>query len=175
LARWVLAPPTRPRIAFAETPDEVEVPRRWPLHLALLATPLALAVLLADGHHPGAGFDIDRHPLDYFRTQLGVTWHYFRLFVWPTGQLLDYHWPLATRWDSAAVLVPALGWVLVLAGLVWLAHRRRRAATFWLGFAIVALLPSSSVIPIADLVFEHRMYLTVGALAVLVALAAGPL
>src|SRR5690606_28144656 len=30
LARWVLAPPTRPRIAFAETPAEVEVPRRWP-------------------------------------------------------------------------------------------------------------------------------------------------
>ena len=175
LARWVLASPTRPRIAFAETPDVVEVPRRWPLHLGVLATLVVLVVLFAEGRHPGAGFDIDLDPLDYFRTQLGVTWHYFRLFLWPAGQVLDYDWPLATRWDTATVLVPALGWVLVLAALARLAHRGRRAATFWLGIAIVALLPSSSVIPIADLVFEHRMYLTVGALAVLVALAGGTL
>jgi Flp pilus assembly protein TadD len=175
LARWVLAPPTRPRIAFADTPEVVEVPRRWPLHLGVLATLLVPVVLFAEGRHPGAGFDIDLDPLDYFRTQLGVTWHYFRLFLWPTGQVLDYDWPLATRWDAATVLVPALGWVLVLAALAWLARRGRRAATFWLGFAIVALLPSSSLIPIADFVFEHRMYLTVGALAVLVTLAGGSL
>lgn len=175
LARWVLAPPTRPRIAFAETPDVVEVPRRWPLHLGVLATLVVLAVLFAEGRHPGAGFDIDLDPLDYFRTQLGVTWHYFRLFLWPSGQVLDYDWPLAMRWDTATVLVPAFGWVLVLAALAWLARRGRRAATFWLGFAIVALLPSSSLIPIADVAFEHRMYLTVGALAVLVTLAGGTL
>jgi len=175
LARWVLVPPTRPRIAFADTPDVVEVPRRWPLHLGVLATLVVLVVLFAEGRHPGAGFDIDLDPLDYFRTQLGVTWHYFRLFVWPSGQVLDYDWPLATRWDTATVLVPALGWVLVLAALAWLARRGRRAATFWLGFAIVALLPSSSLIPIADFAFEHRMYLTVGALAVLVTLAGGTL
>ncbi len=173
LSRWVLAPPTRPRLAFAETPDAVEVPRRWPLHAGVLATLLVLVVLFAEGRHPGAGFDIDLDPLDYFRTQLGVTWHYFRLFVWPAGQVLDYDWPLATRWDDPAVVVPALGWLAVLAALGWLARRRRRAATFWLGFAILALLPSSSVLPIADLAFEHRMYLTVGALAVLVTLAAG--
>lgn len=173
LARWVLPPPTRPRIAFAETPDVVEVPRRWPLHLGVLATVLVLVVLFSEGRHPGAGFDIDIDPLDYFRTQLGVTWHYFRLFLWPVDQVLDYDWPLATRWDRATVQVPAFGWVLLLGALAWLARRGRRAATFWLGLGILALLPSSSVIPIADFVFEHRMYLTVGALAVVASLAAG--
>jgi hypothetical protein len=134
-----------------------------------------LVVLFRDARHPGAGFDIDLEPIDYFRTQLGVTWHYFRLLIWPLGQTLDYDWPLATRWSAATVVVPALGWVGVLALLGWLAYRGRRAATFWLGFAVLVLLPSSSLLPIADLVFEHRMYLTVGGFAVLATLAAGAL
>lgn len=173
LSWWVLAPPTRPRLAFASTPPAVEVPRRWPLHLGLCATWLVLVVLLRGHSHPGAGLDIGLEPLDYLRTQLGVTWHYFRLLVWPVDQVLDYDWPLTLRWTDSAVLVPAAGWVLVLLALAWLARGGRRAATFWLGFAILALLPSSSVIPIADLAFEHRMYLTVAGFAALTALAAG--
>ncbi len=43
-----------------------------------------------------------------------------------------------------------------LGGLGWLWRRRRAAAAFWLGFALLALAPSSSIVPIADLVFEHR-------------------
>jgi Flp pilus assembly protein TadD len=173
LSRWVLAPPTRPRLVFASTPPAPEVPRRWPLHVGVVTTWAVLAVLLGRMPHPGAGFDLGIEPLAYFRTQLGVTWHYFRLLVWPFGQTLDYDWPLVTRWREPAVLVPACGWVLVLLALWWLAHGRRRAATFWLGVALLALLPSSSIIPIADLAFEHRMYLTVGGFAVLTALAGG--
>jgi len=173
LSWWVLVPPTRPRLTFASTPPVAEVPRRWPLHLGLCATWLVLAVLLADRAHPGAGFDIGIDPLEYLRTQLGVTWHYFRLLVWPVDQMLDYDWPLAARWLEPAVLVPAFGWALLVLALVWLARSGRRAATFWLGFALLVLLPSSSAIPLADLVFEHRMYLGVGGFAALVALAAG--
>lgn len=173
LSYWVLPPPTRPRLTFASTPPAPEVPRRWPLHLGLVATWLVLVVLLAEGSHPGAGLDIDLEPLEYFRTQIGITWHYFRLLIWPVEQTLDYDWPLVTRWSDPVVVVPAGGWLLLLAALLWLARRRRRAATFWLGFAILVLLPSSSFIPIADLVFEHRMYLTVGGFAVLTALAGG--
>ncbi|MEB2285645.1 MAG: hypothetical protein B6D46_08805 [Polyangiaceae bacterium UTPRO1] len=173
LSWWVLPPPTRPRLTFAATPPAAEIPRRWPLHLGLCATWLVLVVLFSDRSHPGAGFDIGITPLKYLRTQLGVTWHYFRLLVWPVDQVLDYDWPFATRWLAPAVLVPACGWVLLALALVVLARRRRRAATFWLGFALLALLPSSSVFPLADLVFEHRMYLSVGGFAALAALAAG--
>jgi Flp pilus assembly protein TadD len=93
--------------------------------------------------------------------------------VWPRGQSLDYDWPLAERWTEPAVVVPALGWVVLAAMLVWLVRRRRRAAAFWLGFALLTLLPSSSIVPIADLVFEHRMYLAVGGFAALAGLALG--
>lgn len=173
LSWWVLAPPTRSRVAFASTPPAVEVARRWPLHVGLCATWAVLAALFAGRRHPGAGFDIGLEPLDYLRTQLGVTWHYFRLLVWPVGQVLDYDWLIATRWSDPAVWWPGLGWTLLLLVLVWLGRRGRRAATFWLGFALLVLLPSSSIVPIADLAFEHRMYLSVGGFAALVALAGG--
>ena len=174
LARCVLAPPARSGLSFgAGPPSNAPAPRRGPLFLGLLASWFALAALIAQRRHPGAGFDIDLDPLDYLRTQLGVTWHYFGLLVWPHGQSLDYDWPLAERWTEPGVVVPGLGWVALAAMLVWSVRRRHRAAAFWLGFALLVLLPSSSIIPIADLVFEHRMYLTVGGFAALAALALG--
>ncbi len=144
LSWWVLAPPTRSRVAFASPPPALEVARRWPLHLGLCATWGVLAALFAGRHHPGAGFDIGLEPLEYLRTQLGVTWHYVRLLVWPVRQVLDYDWPIAARWSEP---------------IVW--------------FAMLVLLPSSSIVPIADLAFEHRMYLSVAGCAALVALAGG--
>ena len=174
LARCVLEPPARAGLSFGGGARPVEAaPRRGPLFLGLLASWLVLVVLIAERRHPGAGFDIDLAPLDYLRTQFGVTWHYFRLLVWPRGQTLDYDWPLAERWTEPAVVVPLLGWIALAALLVWLIRRRHRAAAFWLGFAVLSLLPSSSIVPIADLAFEHRMYLTVGGFAVLAALALG--
>jgi protein O-mannosyl-transferase len=176
LSRWVLAPPTRARVSFGDgPPPSSDVPPRWPLHLGLAATWLVLATLSLRRPHPGAGFDIGVDAVEYFRTQLGVTWHYFRLLVWPVGQSLDYDWPLATTWSDPGVIVPGAAWAVLIGLLVWLARQRRRTATFWLGFAVLVLLPSSSVVPVADLAAEHRMYLTVGGFAVLLALAGGGL
>jgi protein O-mannosyl-transferase len=176
LARCVLEPPARAGLSFGPAPPpHSTAPRRVPLFFGLASTWMVLVVLLAKRRHPGAGFDIDLEPLDYLRTQLGVTWHYFRLLVWPRGQTLDYDWPLAVRWTEPTVVMPAIGWILVMGLLLWLARRGRRAAAFWLGFAVLALLPSSSLVPIADLAFEHRMYLTVGGFAVLTAVALGGL
>src|SRR5262249_35003144 len=152
LMRTLVERPARPGVSFGTAlgPSAAEGPRRWPLLLGLALTWVVLGAVLGVHRHPGAGLEVDVEPIDYFRTQLGVTWHYFRLLVWPFGQTPDYDWPLATRWLDANVLLPALGWVVVLALLVWLVRARQRAAAFWLGFAILALLPSSSVVPIAD-------------------------
>jgi len=174
LARCVLRRPATVGLSFAEDRARGLVgpaPSRWPVLFGLAATWLVLIALITFRETPGAGLDVGIAPLDYFRTQIGVTWHYFRLLVWPTQQTIEYDWPLATRWDSATVVVPALGWVAVLGLLVWLARTRRGAAAFWLGLALLTLAPSSSVVPIADLVFEHRMYLPLGGFAVLAALA----
>ncbi|HEY2386116.1 MAG TPA: tetratricopeptide repeat protein [Candidatus Binatia bacterium] len=174
LARCVLRRPVTVGLSFAEDRARGRVgpaPTRWPVLFGLAATWLVLIALLTFRETPGAGLDVGIAPVEYFRTQLGVTWHYFRLLVWPMQQTIEYDWPLATRWDAATVVVPALGWLAVLALLAWLVRTRRGAAAFWLGLALLALAPSSTFVPIADLVFEHRMYLPVGGFAVLAALA----
>jgi len=172
LGRCVLPPHERARLSFApDRPSGETPPARWPLYVGLAATWIVLAYLIQSRDQPGAGLDIGITPIEYLRTQLGVTWHYFGLLVWPRGQTVGYDWPLAHSWRTAGVFVPAFGWAVVIALLAWLARTGRRAAAFWLGFALLTLAPSSSVVPIADLAFEHRMYLTVGGFAVLTALA----
>lgn len=174
LVRCVLRRPEAARLSFAADragPRVAAPPARWPLLVALASTWLVLVALVTQQETPGAGLDIGIEPLAYLRTQLGVTWHYLRLLVWPTRQTVEYDWPLAPRWASAEVVVPGLAWVVVIAMLVWLRRRGRNAAAFWLGLSLLALAPSSSVVPIADLVFEHRMYLPLAGFAVLAALA----
>jgi tetratricopeptide (TPR) repeat protein len=141
---------------------------RHALYLGLAATWSLLVWLLAGNHESAASAGFAMRDLtigEYARSQPGVILHYLRLAFWPRGLVLDYAWPVAK--GAAAVALPAL----VLAAL--------GAATFWifrhdpaLGFLPAAffltLAPSSSVIPIKDLAFEHRMYLPLAPLVALV-------
>jgi Flp pilus assembly protein TadD len=100
-----------------------------------------------------------------------VILRYLFLVVWPHGLVLDYAWPPAE--GLVGVGVPTL--VLALAvGAFFGAFRDPRLAFLGLAF-LVMLLPSSSVVPIRDLAFEHRMYLPLAPLAALLVLGAAAL
>jgi Tfp pilus assembly protein PilF len=64
------------------------------------------------------------------------------------------------------VLLPSIvilsSWVIVLA----VAYRRYRGFSFLLLSFLILLLPSSSVIPLKDLIFEYRLYLSLSCWAV---------
>jgi hypothetical protein len=136
---------------------------RWPLHLSLWASTALLFVTgvanVAVGGSQGSrvGFNYQGHTwLDYLFTQPGVILHYLRLVVWPDPLVLDYGWPIVDPiW---AGVLPGLLVLALLAGTVWLVLRRSA-----IGFApllfFVVLAPTSSVLPISDPAFEHRMYL----------------
>jgi Tfp pilus assembly protein PilF len=113
------------------------------------------------GAHLGFGYH-DITPVEYVLTQFGVIAHYVRLAVWPAPLCLDHTWPVATT----TVLPPALLVVGMVAVSLWGILRRS-----WLGFMggcfFLILAPTSSIVPIKDTLFEHRMYLP---LAVVVAL-----
>ncbi|MBN1557309.1 MAG: tetratricopeptide repeat protein [Lentisphaerae bacterium] len=137
------------------------------LYLGLAATWLIPAALLAVPHESAtsAGFEAGvATPWRYALTQTGVIVHYLRLAVWPVPLCLDYGWPLVER--GAQVWVPALcvGGLLVLS--VWGYARRWTAGYAGLWF-LIALAPTSSVVPIADHAAEHRLYLALGGPAVL--------
>jgi tetratricopeptide (TPR) repeat protein len=136
--------------------------RRW-LHVALGATWLILAALVLGSSTRGgtAGFGLGLSGWAYAATQFPAITHYLRLAVWPFPLVLDYGGSL----PSPEALRVAIGVALVLVLLTWtVIGLRRRSAVGFLGawfFAILA--PTSSVIPLADTMFEHRMYLPLAA------------
>ena len=107
---------------------------------------------------------------NYLLTQAGVITHYLRLCFWPSGQCLDYKpWPVAQTpldiWPQGLLIVG------LVAATVWAIFHRPKLS-FLGGWFFLILAPTSSILPIADLVFEHRMYLPLAAViaAVVVAL-----
>ena len=112
-----------------------------------------------------AGFGLKTHWYEYAGTEFGVILHYLRLCFWPLDQCLDYGWPIARRASeivpAAIVIVPLLvgtGWGL------W-----RNSPWGFLGaWLFLILAPTSSVMPIVDPAYEHRMYLPSMAIAVAV-------
>ena len=109
-----------------------------------------------------AGFAISTRWYEYAWTQPAVILRYLRLCFWPADQCLDYGWPIAR---TAAEIVPAalcLG-VLVVA-TIWATWRAPRCGFLGDWFFLI-LMPTSSVMPIDDLAYEHRMYLPSAAVA----------
>src|SRR5262245_26417446 len=152
--------------------------RRWPVHAATGATllllfgPVKFAVQGGDPAStvsPSAGFGMQRlTPWEYARSQPGVLLQYLRLSIWPDPLCLDYGWPVAR--SAAEILPPALAIVALLAVSAW-AWFRHPALGFLGAWFFLVLTPTSSVMPIADLAFEHRMYLPLAAVVTLAVLA----
>ena len=116
-----------------------------------------------------AGLGFDRFSRwEYLMTQFGVILYYLRLVVLPVGQTFDYDWALARSPFALGVAIP----FLVLAAVVVLAVRYARAQpllTFAVGWTLLILAPTSSLLPIADLAVERRMYLPLAGLTLLAA------
>jgi len=147
--------------------------RRWGFYLALAATWLIVARQVTWAFAPqatSAGFSLpDITPFQYARSELGVILHYLRLAFWPSGLCLDYDWPVArTAGDilPGAIVVGGL-----LAATVW-ALVRQPAWGFIGAWFFLTLAPTSSILPVEDLAFEHRMYLPLTAVVAAAVLAA---
>ena len=146
--------------------------RHRTLYAGLAATWLLLGWLVLGGEGRGgtAGFATDVAWWAYAAAQFPAIVRYLGLAVWPQTLVLDYGAELDLR-PAMVVACAALVLTLVAATIVLL---RRRPAVGFLGawfFAILA--PSSSVVPIAtQAMAEHRMYLPLAAVAVLIVLAA---
>lgn len=148
------------RIFLARSWNELWNKRHW-LYLALAATWIIQIVLLLTTSYQ----DIKTHlPLEYALTQFSVIAHYIRLIFIPYPLCLDYYWPVS---QGIAEIIPG---ALLVGGLLTL--------TVWglvknspLGFAgvwfFLILAPTSSILPLEDLAFEHRLYLPLASLVLL--------
>jgi tetratricopeptide (TPR) repeat protein len=100
----------------------------------------------------------------YLLTQLSVLSTYLRLYFWPTGQNVDWDYPIATDFFSPHTLASSLV-LLVLLLLSVRSYRSFRLFSLGILAFFVTLAPTSSIIPIKDVIFEHRMYLAVAFLS----------
>jgi tetratricopeptide (TPR) repeat protein len=140
------------------------VRRRGAYYAGLAGTwPILAALMLSQAHKfADAGVLVVKNltPWQYAMSQPGVIAHYLRLCFWPTGLCLDYGWPVAAT--AVAILPPLLLIVTLLALTAWAIFRWPEWSFLGAWFFLI-LAPTSSVFPIRDLAFEHRMYLPLAA------------
>lgn len=111
---------------------------------------------------------------DFLLTQATVLVHYLRQIVWPTDLTLDPEWPLHQSLLALPVLFSGMIILAMLGLAVWLLEqsradlRRPLTAVFTLWF-FITIAPSSGLVPLPDLVAEHRSYLP--SLGIFIALA----
>jgi hypothetical protein len=149
--------------------------RAHPILLPCLVAPWVLTALLLatyPEHAQTAGLAFGRSeygisPRTYLYTQAGVILRYLRLVVLPYGQVFDYDWPVVASFRAA--LFPGLV-LLSCAALGAFAGRRSRLYPFAVLWVFATLAPTSSIVPIADVIAERRMYMPLVGIALLVAL-----
>lgn len=145
-----------------------------PLLLTLLIIPVGM---LQAGKPPGELLsdvsEMTRETLtisrgDYLLTQFSVIATYLRLLFLPVNQNLDYDYPVYHSLFTPKVALSFLliaGFLALAACLYRLSARRdeKSAALRVIGFGILwfflTLSVESSLIPIRDVIFEHRLYL----------------
>jgi protein O-mannosyl-transferase len=127
------------------------------LGIAALAGGYYVWRVLQTGGNAGFGMR-ELTPVQFFFTEGRVIWTYLRMFVLPYGQNIDpdiaiSHGPF----DQGAIF----GWVALAALLVaaWIYRKRFPLASFGLIMFVLLLAPTSTVVPIKDVLAEHRMYL----------------
>ena len=141
--------------------------RRW-LYGCLAATwSLGALMLWLTRFHAGTtGFGVTTFTWQsYAVTQPEVILHYLQVAFWPTGLSLDYGWPAAKSFWQ--IVIPGTV-VLALFGATVFGLIRRSPLGFLGACFFLILAPTSSLIPIKDAAFDHRMYLPLAALAALV-------
>lgn len=101
---------------------------------------------------------IELSSLDYLYTQFRVILTYIRLIFFPVNQNIDYDFPLSHSFLNPETFISFMIILAVLTGAVFL-YRSYRPLSFSIFFFFIALSPESSIIPIRDVIFEHRLYL----------------
>ncbi len=158
--------------------------RAWPLFLCLPLIPI-LIVLTSWAQRNGNvdfgsalrvanPFAPNEYQYHYALTQPQVILTYLRLLLVPVGLNVDPDYPISTSILQWRVIFSGTAIVSLLAGAV-IAYRKRLSDLRWsLGFCgviwfFLTLSISSSVVPLPDLMAEHRAYLpSIGVFIVLV-------
>ncbi len=94
----------------------------------------------------------------YLITQFRVILKYLQLMVFPIGQNLDYDYPLSHSLFEVRTLLSFFAVAGLFTGAVYL-FNKNRLLSFGIIWFFVTISVESSIFPLGDLIFEHRLYL----------------
>lgn len=128
-----------------------------------------------------AGFKVSTvTPKEYLYTQFNVMVYYVSLLAFPASQNLDYDFPWSRElfkapqvaegtvlnmpipppFVSLLILIAAAGaGAYMIISTQKRPETRRRVAGFFIFWYFIILSPTSSIVPIIDAIYEHRVYL----------------
>ena len=155
-------------LMFLEESFKKRVLYLLPLLLTMLIIPLSVIdfdkpVGEAIGEATRTQLEISRS--DYLLTQFRVLVTYLRLLALPVNQNLDYDYPVFDSFFNPQVFLSFFFLLSLLCLSVYLLRRSRkteaglRLIAFGVLWFFITLSVESSLIPIADVIFEHRVYL----------------
>jgi len=111
------------------------------------------------GHTPTAGFRVtDFTPFQYFLTECRVIWIYIRMFFLPFGQNIDPEISVSHGLFDQGAVFGLIG-LIALVAVAWIYRARYPLASYGVFVFLLLLSPTSSIIPIKDVMAEHRLYL----------------
>ncbi len=97
----------------------------------------------------------------YFLTSCNVIWTYIRLLFLPINQNIDYDYPVAQTLLEFPTVASFAGHLAIIGGAFWLFWKKRWALVpFGVAWFYMTLSPVQSIVPVSDVIFEHRVYLS---------------
>lgn len=102
----------------------------------------------------------------FLLTELNVLRTYLRLLIWPLNLNIDYDYPLSRSFFDQGTLFSFLALVLIL-GTAVLLFKRNRLLSFVI-FLFFLILSVEVLVPQADVIMEHRLYLPMAAFAIFI-------
>lgn len=159
--------------------------KRWGLYLGLFSSWVLLALLMSSAPKLFETVGFTQRQVgaaDYAMNEPAVILHYLRLVFWPSDLAIDYQW-LAVGIAQNVLPIAIVALLVILSFALLLTRPVGPFSSPWLvwlgggkiGFVGAAffliLAPTSSIVPIADLAFEQRMYLPLAVVLTLVVVA----
>ncbi|MDQ2901744.1 MAG: tetratricopeptide repeat protein [Acidobacteriota bacterium] len=137
------------------------IKHNWRLYIPMAAATAAgiLFLLRYLSTAPTIGFHIkDLSWYQYFFTECRAFFVYARLFLFPAGQNVDYDFPISQTVSDHGAIFAMLAIIALVGAAIYFRHRYPLASYGFL-MSLILFAPTSSFVPIADVIAERRLYL----------------
>ena len=106
-----------------------------------------------------AGFNLrELTPATFFFTQCRVIWDYIRLFFLPVGQNIDHDVAVSHSILDHGAIFGLLALVALVAA-AWIYRKQFPLASYGVFVFLLLIAPTSSFVPLSDVIAERRTYL----------------